>query len=284
MGALYSFCEANEQAADRPIFWELKFRSGERFCAPSFADGRASIVFDFEAEYCSEGFWRPCAVHSTGVLVGPTTTPGLPLVPGRQRSIGVYLRAGSTLAGVPLDDIEDCAIPLEDAWGPEARQLWEDLNTISGESARLARLESALVQRMARPQDAGPRLNISEVCAWINASEGQLTVKRIAEAVGLSRQHLARVFHTRVGVSPKVYCELARFRYTLGWLRSGSKVDWAEVASFAGYVDQSHMIAEFRRFSGMTPEALHRGRWFHPFIERSVRRFSRSQLLIKQKG
>ena len=72
----------------------------------------------------------------------------------------------------------------------------------------------------------------------------------------------------------KVYCELARFQSTLGYLRCGAEVEWAQVASIAGYADQSHMIAEFRRFSGMTPEVLHRGRWFHPFIERSARRFS----------
>ena len=36
---------------------------------------------------------------------------------------------------------------------------------------------------------------------------------------------------------------------------------------------QSHMIAEFRRFSGMPPKGLRRGRWRHPFIERSVRSF-----------
>jgi AraC-like DNA-binding protein len=177
---------------------------------------------------------------------------------------------------MPMADLENCAIPLEDVWGPAARRLLEDLNTIPDESARLARLESALIQRMTRPRHAEPRLNISKVAAWINASAGQLTVKRIAEATGLSRQHLARVFHAGVGVSPKVYCELARFQSTLGYLRSGAAVDWAQVALAAGYADQSHMIAEFRRFSGMTPEALHRGRWFHPFIERSARRLSQN--------
>jgi hypothetical protein len=27
------------------------------------------------------------------------------------------------------------------------------------------------------------------------------------------------------------------------------------------------MIAEFRRFSGFTPDVLAQGQWFHPFIE-----------------
>jgi AraC-like DNA-binding protein len=272
VGALFSFCEPHEECPDRGIFWELTFLSGERFCAPTFADARACIVFTFEEEYGADGIWRACAIPSTGVLIGPITTPGPPLVPARQRSIGAYLRAGSTLAGVPLAEIEDLAIPLEAVWGAEARQLCEDLNTIPGESARLARLESALLQRMARPQRAGPHLDLSAVAAWIDASAGQLTVQRVAEAAGLSRQHLARVFRAGIGLSPKVYCELARFQHTLGYLRNNA-VDWAQAAAFAGYADQSHMIVEFRRFSGMTPETLYRSRWFHPFIERSARRY-----------
>jgi AraC-like DNA-binding protein len=31
---------------------------------------------------------------------------------------------------------------------------------------------------------------------------------------------------------------------------------WFEVAAECGYADQSHRIAVFRRFTGMTPETL----------------------------
>ncbi len=36
-----------------------------------------------------------------------------------------------------------------------------------------------------------------------------------------------------------------------------------------GYADQSHMIAELRQFSGLTPQALANRDWFHPCIERA---------------
>jgi AraC-like DNA-binding protein len=177
---------------------------------------------------------------------------------------------------VPLADLENCAFPLEDVWGADARSLWEDLNTIPGESARLARLESALVQRTARAQPAEPRVNVADVVAWINASQGRLSVKRVAEATGLSRQHFARIFRTRIGVSPKVYCELTRFQFTLGYMQSdGGLGSWLH--------GPIRMIAEFRRFTGMTPEALRVGRWFHPFIERSALRLSNTHLTCPQK-
>lgn len=57
-------------------------------------------------------------------------------------------------------------------------------------------------------------------------------------------------------------------------------MDWAETALEMGYADQSHMIAEFRCFSSLTPEQIAHGHWFHPFIERAraqVARFALAQ-------
>ena len=45
-----------------------------------------------------------------------------------------------------------------------------------------------------------------------------------------------------------------------------ASVQWAQVAAELGYADQSHMIAEFRELSSLTPDALSTQRWFHPFI------------------
>src|SRR5260370_30441216 len=99
------------------------------------------------------------------------------------------------------------------------------------------------------------------------ASRGQVSVERLADAAGVSRQHLSRVFHELVGVSPKQYCRLARFHTALGFVGGVEPVEWARVAAALGYADQSHMIAEFREFSSLTPRQIAGGRLFHPFIE-----------------
>jgi AraC-like DNA-binding protein len=77
-----------------------------------------------------------------------------------------------------------------------------------------------------------------------------------------------------VGVSPKVFCRLARFQSGLAYAGSTEHVQWARAATDLGYADQSHMIAEFREFSSLTPHQLATEQWFHPFIElaKSARR------------
>jgi methylphosphotriester-DNA--protein-cysteine methyltransferase len=77
------------------------------------------------------------------------------------------------------------------------------------------------------------------------------------------------VFREGVGVTPKLYGRLARFQAGLAFAGCGKNVDWAQAAIEMGYADQSHMIAEFREFSSLTPQTLATQRWFHPFIERA---------------
>jgi AraC-like DNA-binding protein len=83
---------------------------------------------------------------------------------------------------------------------------------------------------------------------------------------------VSRLFRERFGIGPKLYCRLARFQSGLVYAGRRACVDWAQAALDLGYADQSHMIGEFRRFSGLTPGALASPKWFHPFIERTRNR------------
>jgi AraC-like DNA-binding protein len=265
--ALFSFSEPVEEPSRRSVLLDVRFGGGEWFCAPTFADAHPCIVFNFENCYCPDGVWRHRSIFPRGDVIGPMTFPGPPSVPARSESIGVYFCAGAAIPGTPAVELENRVVALEEIWGTEARHLADELISLRGEAARLNRLESALVQRMEALGRKQTAVDISGMAGWIVRSGGQLAVEKLAEAAGLSRRHLTRVFRENVGVSPKIYCQLARFRSALCYARRGENVGWAHVAVDCGYADQSHMIAEFRRFAGLTPEALVQGRWFHPFIE-----------------
>jgi AraC-like DNA-binding protein len=72
-----------------------------------------------------------------------------------------------------------------------------------------------------------------------------------------------------VDLAAKLYSRLARVQSGLVYAGSRARVDWADAAIEMGYADQSHMIAEFREFTGLTPQKLASHDWFHPFIERA---------------
>jgi methylphosphotriester-DNA--protein-cysteine methyltransferase len=107
-------------------------------------------------------------------------------------------------------------------------------------------------------------LNVHGLAAAVLRRKGRVTVEAMACEAGVSRQHLSRAFREHIGVPPKLYSRLARFHAALAYVGSPAQVDWARAAADMGYADQSHMIAEFRQFSGLTPELLVSRYWFHP--------------------
>jgi AraC-like DNA-binding protein len=196
----------------------------------------------------------------------------------RPEMLGAYLRASAAtrITCVPAAELTDRIIPLEDLWGPSACALAANLSEMDQETARLGHLESVLFQWIAHSPSRSANLDIPGLTALVFQHSGQLSVQHLAEAAGTSRQHLTRIFRETVGVSPKLYCRLSRFHATLRYRHHGDNTPWAQVALEMGYADQSHMIAEFRHFSSLTPEMLATGYWFHPFIERT-RAHNRSQ-------
>jgi AraC-like DNA-binding protein len=61
-----------------------------------------------------------------------------------------------------------------------------------------------------------------------------------------------------IGLSPKHYLRIARFRRALRSARapSNGQLDWAAIAEDCGYFDQAHLTAEFREMAGVTPSVL----------------------------
>jgi AraC-like DNA-binding protein len=89
------------------------------------------------------------------------------------------------------------------------------------------------------------------------------TVADVSREIGWSRRWLSHAFAEQVGMTPKRYCRLVRFRHVVQEIASQRSVDWASIALAGGFYDQAHLIHEFRDFSGLSPETfLHSERPF----------------------
>ena len=106
---------------------------------------------------------------------------------------------------------------------------------------RAARGASDLASRPAG------QLHRYSLAGWIDA---------LADALGVSRQHLASQFRARVGLPAKVFARVCRFQHASKLIREGGPRDWASLALELGYYDQPHMIHEFRELAGSTPQSF----------------------------
>jgi AraC-like DNA-binding protein len=81
--------------------------------------------------------------------------------------------------------------------------------------------------------------------------------KEVATRVGLSREHLAREFKRRYGVSPGEYCRQLRMKRAQELLRLPF-TPIAEIASRCGYTDAGSFARAFRLAEGISPQAYQR--------------------------
>lgn len=80
----------------------------------------------------------------------------------------------------------------------------------------------------------------------------RLTVREAAEAVGLNQSYYSKLFKKEVGCSPQEYI-LRRKTDTAKDLLLHSSYSSAEIAELLSFSSQSHFIAAFRKYCGMTP-------------------------------
>ncbi|MFP2912284.1 helix-turn-helix transcriptional regulator [Pyxidicoccus sp. 3LFB2] len=131
-------------------------------------------------------------------------------------------------------------------------------------SARFALLERLLLGRLpGRGRDAG----LLHAVAVIEEARGQVSVRDLAQVMGVGERQVERRFLAAVGLSPKVLCRIARLQHALTLLRGPCRPEGAELALAAGYFDQAHQVREFRALTGLTPGAYVRERAHVGFVQ-----------------
>jgi AraC-like DNA-binding protein len=192
---------------------------------------------------------------STTWLCGQMLGPVVTRQPSRHGVLGIRLRpAGAyALLGTPLREVTGLVVELEDVVGPPARELVSRCREAASVEACF-RLVAAWV---AARVDGAPRGDpaITWAAAQIEAAGGEVSIGRLRAETGLSKTKLAAAFRDQIGVAPKLYARLVRFRRALALVERGPD-SLADVALATGYYDQPHFNADFRELTGLSPRQL----------------------------
>jgi transcriptional regulator GlxA family with amidase domain len=170
---------------------------------------------------------------------------------------GVTLRAGAAagLVGVPLHELRDQVVALRELWPDGAEALQEAAVAAVAAGPVLDVLRTALEARLAAVE-RWPHPVAARAAAGLRATPHTVaTVPGIAGSFGLSARRFEQVFRAEVGIAPKAYRRLHRFRRALLDADRATDCGWSRFAAEHGYADQSHLIGDFRAHCAMTPTA-----------------------------
>jgi AraC-like DNA-binding protein len=191
----------------------------------------------------------------SGLHQGPIDTEA----PHGNALLGVAFTSRGTFPwlGERMDGLSDRIIALADALGDGALALRERLLNTEPLAMRFRVVERWLLARLK------PRSIVHPAVRWavdqIAASGGRVAIESLATQTGFTRKHLGNLFQQQVGLTPKALARIHRFRGALDILnKAHGQVPWTELADACGFYDQSHLINEFRRFTGFSPVELAR--------------------------
>jgi AraC-like DNA-binding protein len=205
--------------------------------------------------------WAPPDRHydfrswTRGIVHGPQSSYYVTGPKPRGQVIGVSFQAGmaGAILGVPLDELQDRHVGIEDIWGSRATDLRERLATAPTAQAAIDILERALIARMQRPLLLHPAVAQALRPALLKSA---LRVAEIQQRSGYSPRHFIELFRSNVGLAPKQFYRIQRFSTALARIARGG-IGLADVAISSGYADQAHLSREFRELAGVSPSAYH---------------------------
>jgi methylphosphotriester-DNA--protein-cysteine methyltransferase len=236
------FAETTPPGALAPwvaCFWSITAADAPAFTDRILPDGCADVIIDLA---------RAPYAFVVGAMSTALRTP----VAGRVDLFGIRFRPGSALPflGVPLREVTDQRVALDALWGSRGAALLDVLaNVAPHDRVRHAeRLLTARDIRTRREDDIVP-----QAVSLFRRARGGAAVRHVAAALGVGERRLVRAFDRCVGLSPKGFARVMRFREVYRQIQRGDVLRWTQMAGDAGYADQPHLIREFQSLAGLTP-------------------------------
>jgi AraC-like DNA-binding protein len=172
--------------------------------------------------------------------------------------LGIVFRPGAARMFFPVaaHELHNADISLSELYPGEADRLLNEACSAKGDQAQILAVERYLAEKLpgAAPIHPAVRYAVEQL-----SRQGAVrAVRDIQLDTGLSHTRFIQLFREHVGLTPKLFCRVRRFRASVCRIEKGMPVNWADLAADCGYFDQAHLIHDFRAFAGVTPLELSR--------------------------
>ncbi|UPZ17015.1 AraC family transcriptional regulator [Flavobacterium humidisoli] len=156
------------------------------------------------------------------------------------------------LLGIPANEFQDSIIPVEDVFDEKIRTLQESL--FQQKNSTRVQLLNSFFKSLIVAKPASNQFIIDHSLRFIINSKGHFSIKQLVEYTGYSERHLERKFKECIGLNPKKFGNVIRLHHFLKLLKDKSDdTNLTTICYDAGFSDQSHLIKEFKKHTGITP-------------------------------
>lgn len=195
-------------------------------------------------------------VHHKAVASGQVTFPVTGSVTGKVKSIMVFFQPTGMyrLFEFDMSKLTNASMDLHQFLGIEKAQgLLKKIKDVTCNETIVDILNQFFLSHLTETDNTA---DIKNVLDFIHLHSGNVSVKEVEQHCYVHRKSIERSFHTKVGLSPKTYAQIFRFKCLLGYLKQHPDVTWLQLAKENGYFDQSHMVRYFKEYLKVSPNNL----------------------------
>ncbi|CAC9973831.1 AraC family transcriptional regulator [Flavobacterium panici] len=156
------------------------------------------------------------------------------------------------LLGIPASEFHDSIIPVEDIFDQKIKALQEKLSQQNNQT-RIELLNHFFKSMIVTKPFSSPFI-IDHSLNFIIDKRGDFSIKQLVQYTGYTERHLERKFQECIGLNPKKFGNVVRLHHFLKLLKEKPEnSNLTTICYDAGFSDQSHLIKDFKKHTGITP-------------------------------
>lgn len=158
------------------------------------------------------------------------------------------------LLGIPMTELLNKHIDAELLFGQEIRELNDQLANAYCYESMFSIIEQFLLKKIKEIKD---NLHpVDKIGQFILDNPYSFHLDSFANQACLSPRQFERRFVQQVGVTPRFYQRMGRFRKAFELKLLKKNLSWGDIALLTGYADYQHLAKDCKQFSGNTPNQL----------------------------
>ena len=130
--------------------------------------------------------------------------------------------------------------------------LYQQLEEVNSIKKKITLIEHFFSKALAGIDN---RLTITDKALHQLSLHGNIPISKLSHHLGISDRYLEMNFKRSVGLSPKTYSLILRFKRIEQQLKNSCVPSWKDLSFVNEFHDQNHFIKDFKRFTGMNPSA-----------------------------
>ena len=194
--------------------------------------------------------------HQPSYVIGQITRPITGYTVGPVKFLVVFFQplGMCQLFGKKMSALTDKSEDFFDFLGhATAQNLMEILKTDDNLERQINVLNHFFLNLIPVKDDCAELKNVLQL---VHASQGNISVIELEEKSKINRRSLERSFQDKIGLTPKVYAQVYRFKCAIQYLEQNPGLTWTDLSNKTEFFDQAHMIRYFKKYTKVSPNKL----------------------------